>query len=171
MKGKVRIVSVTSFTDETCWQKRCHGDEQHNFAILYLQAHVAEVSGATIRVTDGMLVTMENPAGIASVGTASRKEWAGNIFEGVLCRYVGFEASLESFLASDFFEVLVTAFPRSGIFTMVTFEAVRWMVKYCISVYQTSDAFNENRDSSWFCNLILFRTDFSGAQKFLKLNV
>lgn len=114
------------------WQKRCSGDEQHHFAVCYLRfrAHVAGVSGATIRVTDDMLVAMENPAGIASVGAASSKDWPGNIFEGVLRRCVGFKASLEIFSASDFFEVLVTAFPRSGIFTMVTFQAVHCVGKY-----------------------------------------
>lgn len=132
MTRKARIVSFISFPDETWWQKRCHGDEQHYFAVRYLRAHVAEVGGTTIRVTNDVLVTMENSAGIASVGTASSKDWPGNIFEGVLCRYVGFEASLETFPASDFFEVLVTAFPRSGIFTMVTFQAVHYMGKYFI---------------------------------------
>ena len=74
MTLKARIINFISFTYETCWQKRCHGDEQHDFAALYLQAHVAEISRATIRVTDDMLVTMENPAGIASVGTAPSKD-------------------------------------------------------------------------------------------------
>ena len=130
MTRKTQIVSFISFTDENWWQKRCHGDDQYNFAVRFLRAHVAEVSGATIRVTDDMLVTMENPASIASVGAASGKDWPGNIFEGILCRYVGFEASLETFLASNFFVVLVTAFPRSGIFTMVTFQPIHCMEKY-----------------------------------------
>jgi len=74
MTREVQIVSFISFTEENWWQKRCHGDEQHHFAVPYLRAHVAEVSRATIRITDDMLVTMENPAGIASVAAASGKD-------------------------------------------------------------------------------------------------
>ena len=72
MTREVQIVSFISFTEENWWQKRCH--EQHDFAVPYLRAHVAEVSRATIRITDDMLVTMENPAGIASVAAASGKD-------------------------------------------------------------------------------------------------
>jgi len=77
MTRKAQIVSFISFTDKNWSHKCCHGDKQHYFAVRYLRAQVAEVSGATICVTDDVLVvlvTMENPAGIASVSTASSKD-------------------------------------------------------------------------------------------------
>lgn len=120
---QVKYISFISFINKYAGYKYCREDAQY-FCGRFRRAHVAEVSGTAVRITYRVMFAVENTAGITSVGAASCKDWLGNIFKGVMCRYGGFEASLKPFWASDFLTIFVAAFPRSGIFTMVAFQAV-----------------------------------------------